>query len=122
MSDANLVSVPAPVGRGEAVGLAVLAGLLLVFEGGYLFFASVVLPFASVPLEPAGAFSIAGGVALMILAAAYRVGPGTRPYVGPTVVIISAGALWFGGGFLVGTILGLVAGVLMIVLPIYWEL
>lgn len=121
MSDVDLESVPTPVGRGEAVGLAVIAGLLLLIEGGYLFFLVVALPFGSVPLDLAGACSIVGGVALLILAFAYRVRPGARSSVGPMVVVISAGALWFGGGFLVGTFLGLAAGVFMIVLPIYWD-
>ena len=117
----NGLSASSPAGRGEAVGLAVIAGLLFIIEGGYLFFDRVALPFASIPLALAGAFSIAGGVVLVVLAFAYREGPNARPSLGPAVVIISAGAIWFGGGFLVGTILGLVSGVLMIVLPIYWD-
>lgn len=121
MNATNRVSVPTALGRGEAVGLGAIAGVLFLIEGAYLFFQAVALPFGSVPLDLAGALSIAGGGALLVLAFVYRSRPDARSSVGPVVVIIAAGGLWFGGGFLVGTILGLVAGVLMIVLPIYWD-
>jgi 4-amino-4-deoxy-L-arabinose transferase-like glycosyltransferase len=106
-------------GRGEAIVLAMVAGGLFVAEGFYLPYSTVALPFASVSLPAAGAISVAAGLAIVFLAALYRSYGAARSSVGVVIVLIAAGDLWFGGGFWVGTLLGTVAGVLIIVLPPY---
>jgi len=96
-----------------------VAGGLFLGEGFDLAVATVSLPFASVSDPAAGAISVAAGLSLIILAALYRSYGSTRSFLGPIVVLIAAGDLWFGGGFWVGSLVGTVAGVLIIVLPPY---
>ena len=107
-------------GRGEVMFLTGIAGVLFVVEGFYLAAnTAVTLPFESVSLPAAGALSAVAGVALVLLAGLYRGFGSQRAYLGTLVVLVATGDLWFGGGFYVGTILGTVAGVLMIALPPY---
>jgi hypothetical protein len=106
-------------GRGEAIVLSWVAGGLFLGEGFYLPTSAVALPFGSVSLPAAGALSAVAGLALFFLSAIYGSFGQYRSYFGTLIVLIAAGALWFGGGFYVGTILGTIAGVLIIVLPPY---
>jgi len=107
-------------GRGEACVLTWVAGVLLLVEGFYLLVhTSIALPFGSVDLPSAGATSVAGGLSLIFLGGFYRSYGEYRTYFGTLIVLISVGAIWFGGGFWVGTFLGAIAGVLIIVLPAY---
>jgi hypothetical protein len=106
-------------GRGEACILSWVAGVLFVVEGFYLTSHTLALPFASVDLPSAGAISVVAGLSLIFLAALYRSYGDYRSYLGTLITLISAGALWFGGGFWVGSILGTISGVLVIVLPPY---
>jgi hypothetical protein len=107
------------VGRGEAILLAMIAGGLFLAEGFYLPYSTVTLPFASVSLPAAGAISVVAGLSVIFLAALYRSYGSARLSMGPIIILVSAGDLWFGGGFWVGTILGTIAGVLITVLPPY---
>jgi len=107
-------------GRGELMFLGGIAGVLFVIEGFYLAAnTSVSVPFGSVTLPAAGALSSVAGVALVLLSALYRGYGSYRAYLGTLVLLVAAGNLWFGGGFYVGTILGTIAGTLMIALPPY---
>lgn len=106
-------------GRGEAMILGGTAGVLFVTEGLYLQYNVIPLVFSSVACDTAGALSAVAGLALLLFSGLYRTYGGYRSHLGTLVVLISAGDLWFGGGFWVGTILGVVAGVLMITLPPY---
>ncbi|HXY12171.1 MAG TPA: hypothetical protein VEJ85_01575 [Thermoplasmata archaeon] len=106
-------------GRGEAIVLAWVAGGLFLGEGFYLPTNPVALPFDSVSHPAAGAISAVAGLALFFLSAFYRSFGQYRSYMGTLVILIATGDLWFGGGFWVGTILGTIAGVLIIVLPPY---
>lgn len=99
--------------------LAWTAGVLFVTEGFYLASHTLPLPFGSVDLPTAGAISATAGLSLIFLAAFYRSYGEARAYFGTLIVLVSAGDLWFGGGFWVGSVLGLIAGVLIIVLPPY---
>lgn len=96
-----------------------VAAVLFIAEGFYLLSNTVVLPFGSVDLPSAGALSSVVGLSLIFLGAFYRSYADYRAYFGTLIVLISAGGLWFGGGFWVGSIVGIVAGVLIIVLPPY---
>ena len=115
------VSVPVTEwrGRGEACILAWVAGVLFVTEGFYLVSYSLSLPFGSVDLPSAGAISATAGLSVIFLAAFYRTYADFRSYFGTLIVLVSAGDLWFGGGFWVGSILGTVAGMLILLLPPY---
>ena len=115
------VSVPVTEwrGRGEACILAFVAGVIFVTEGFYLLNHTLSLPFASVDLPSAGAISATAGLSVVFLAAFYRTYAEFRSYFGTLIVLISVGDLWFGGGFWVGSILGSIAGVLVIALPPY---
>ncbi len=117
----EIVSVPIMEwrGRGEACILAWVAGVLFVTEGFYLLVNKAWLPFGSVDLPSAGAVSAFAGLGLIFLGGFYRSYGNFRAYFGTLIVLISAGDLWFGGGFWVGSILGTIAGVLIIVLPPY---
>jgi len=107
-------------GRGEAIVLAWVAGGLFLVEGFYLLLtSSVTLPFGSVSALTAGALSTMAGLGIAFLAAFYRSYGGARAYFGVVIVLIAAGDLWFGGGFWVGSVVGTIAGVLVIVLPPY---
>jgi len=99
--------------------LAWVAGVLFVTEGFYLLENPVALPFGSVGLPSAGALSATAGLAVIFLAAFYRTYADFRAYFGALIVLLSAGDLWFGGGFWVGSVVGIVAGVLILVLPPY---
>jgi hypothetical protein len=99
--------------------LAWVAGVLFVTEGFYLLNHSIALPFGSVDLPSAGALSATAGLALIFLAAFYRSYADLRSYFGTLIVLIAAGDLWFGGGFWVGSIVGTIAGVLILILPPY---
>ncbi|HYA71227.1 MAG TPA: hypothetical protein VEH28_07670 [Thermoplasmata archaeon] len=116
--------MPGPVnewrGRGEACVLAWVGGVLFLVEGFYLLVhTAIALPFGSVDLPSAGAVSAAAGLSLIFLAAFYRSYGEYRSYFGTLIVLISAGDVWFGGGFWVGSILGTIAGVLILALPPY---
>jgi hypothetical protein len=106
-------------GRGEPMLLAFVAGVLFLAEGFYLLVDTVSLPFASLSTPAAGAVSAAAGLTVIFLAAFYRSYGGARAYFGTLVVLIGAGDLWFGGGFWVGSVLGVVSGTLIIALPPY---
>lgn len=106
-------------GRGEAIVLGVVAGILILGEGLYLISNKVALPFASIALPVAGALGAVAGLSVLFLALFYRTYGDARPYIGPLLILISVGDLWFGGGFWVGAVLGAVSGVLVIVLPVY---
>jgi len=106
-------------GRGEACVLAWTAGVLSIVEGFDLLVRTVALPFGSVDLPSAGAVSVAAGLSLIFLGGFYRSYGEYRSYFGTLIVLIAAGGLWFGGGFWVGSVLGLIAGVLIIALPPY---
>lgn len=99
--------------------LAWVAGVLFVTEGFYLAVNTVPLPFGSVSLPSAAAISAVAGLSVIFLAAFYRSYGDARAYFGTLIVLISAGDLWFGGGFWVGSLLGTIAGVLIIILPPY---
>lgn len=99
--------------------LAWVAGVLFVTEGFYLAVHTVSLPFGSVDLPSAGALSAAAGLSLIFLGGFYRSYGNFRAYFGTLIVLVSAGDLWFGGGFWVGSIVGMIAGVLIIILPPY---
>lgn len=99
--------------------IAWVAGVLFVTEGFYLATHTLPLLFGSVDLPTAGAISVAAGLSLIFLAAFYRSYGDFRAYFGMLIVLISTGDLWFGGGFWVGSILGAIAGVLIIMLPPY---
>lgn len=98
--------------------LTAISGALCVLQGLYLFGSPLSLPYSGIPLPAAGAVSALVGVVLLIVADLYRTLPEYRPRFGPLVVVLAAADLWFGGGFLVGTVIGLIGGVLMIALPV----
>jgi len=106
-------------GRGEPIVLAWFAGALFLAEGLYASSYPVTLPFASVSLASAGAVSAVAGLTVILVAAFYITYGSFRAYLGTLLVLICTGDLWFGGGFWVGSILGTIAGVLVIVLPPY---
>jgi hypothetical protein len=108
-----------PRGRGEGVALTAVAGLLFIAEGVYVSGGSVPLPFSDVPLQVAGVLSALAGLSLLILAVVYRTSPAYRSLLGTLAVLFAAGDLWFGGGFLVGSVVGTIGGLLMILLPLY---
>jgi hypothetical protein len=94
--------------------------VLFLVEGFYLLVhTSIALPFGSVDLLSAGATSSAAGLSMVFLGGFYRSYGEYRAYFGTLIVLISVGDLWFGGGFWVGTVLGAIAGVLIIALPAY---
>jgi len=99
--------------------LAWVAGVLFVAEGFYLLTNKLVLPFASVDLPTAGAVSAVAGLSLIFLAGFYRSYGEYRAYLGTLILLISACDIWFGGGFWAGSIIGTVAGALMLALPAY---
>lgn len=115
--------VSAPVtewrGRGEACILAWVAGVLFVVEGFYLLVNTTPLLFGSVSFPAAGAISAVAGLTVILLAGLYRSYGDVRPYFGTFIILVASGDLWFGGGFWVGSVLGIIAGVLVIVLPPY---
>lgn len=106
-------------GRGEPMILAWVAGALFLAEGLYISTYRVSLLFGSVSLPSAGAISAVAGLTVVFLAALYRSYGSFRPYIGTLLVLIATGDLWFGGGFWVGSVLGTIAGVLIIALPPY---
>jgi hypothetical protein len=106
-------------GRGEAEVLTVVAGLLFVLEGAYLLGGSVALPFSGIVLQDAGVLSALAGLSLLILALVYRTNPEYRSLLGTLTVLLAASDLWFGGGFLAGSVVGTIGGLLMILLPLY---
>jgi hypothetical protein len=107
-------------GHGEACVLAWVAGVLFLVEGFYLLVhTAIALPFASVDLPSAGAVSAAAGLSVIFLAAFYRSYGEYRSYFGTLIVLISVGEVWFGGGFWVGSILGTIAGVLILAFAPY---
>jgi len=95
------------------------AGVLFVAEGFYLVVDRLVLPFASIDLPTAGAVSAVAGLSLIFLGGFYRSYGEYRSYFGTLIVLVSAGGIWFGGGFWAGSVIGTVAGVLVLVLPPY---
>jgi len=95
------------------------AGALFLAEGFYLPGSSIALPFGSVSDPAAGAVSAVAGLTVLFLSSFYRSYGFYRPYLGTLLVLISAGDLWFGGGFWVGSFLGATAGALIIALPPY---
>lgn len=106
-------------GRGEACVLAWAAGLMFIIEGFYLLVGAAQLPFASVAPMTAGVVSALAGLGLIFLGGFYRSYADARGYFGTLAVIVSVGGLWFGGGFWVGSILGTIAGGLILALPPY---
>jgi len=106
-------------GRGEPIVLAAIAAVLFITEGFYLLVSTVPLPFGSLSLPAAGAAEVAVGLCVMFLAVFYRTYGGARSYFGTLILLLAAGDLWFGGGFWAGSLLGSVAGALIIALPPY---
>lgn len=104
-------------GRGEVMALGILAGIIFLGSGFYLLTNHVPPTFGSVDDPTAGAVSVASGLAMIFLAAFYRTFGQYRSYFGLAFIVIGGGELWFGGGFLAGSFLAAVAGVLAIVLP-----
>jgi hypothetical protein len=99
--------------------LAWVAAVLFLTEGFYLLTHTLTLPFGSIDLPSAGALSAVAGLSMIFLPAFYRSYGNYRAYFGTLIVLVSACDLWFGGGFWVGSVLGTIAGVLMLVLPPY---
>jgi Family of unknown function (DUF6114) len=107
-----------PRGRSEAAILTGVAGVLCTIQGLSLFGASTPLPYADISVPAAAVAAALVGVTLMLVADLYRTLPEYRPRFGPLVIILAASDFWFGGGFLVGSLLGVIGGLLMIVLPV----
>lgn len=106
-------------GRGEACVLAWAAGMMFIIEGFYLLVGSVQLPFASVNSQSAGVVSTLAGLSMIFMGGFYRSYAELRGYFGSFGLLVSVGGLWFGGGFWAGSILGTIAGGLILVLPPY---
>lgn len=106
-------------GRGEACVLAWAAGLMFIIEGFHLLVATTQLPFASVAPQSAGVISALVGLTLIFLGGFYRSYADARAYFGTLAVLVSVGGIWFGGGFWVGSIVGTIAGGLILALPPY---
>ncbi len=106
----------ARTGRPEAAFLTAVSGAICVVQGLYLITGSVVLPYASVSLTQAGLLSAVLGLGILTLAFTFWTKPQLRSSLGTTTILLSAVDFWFGGGFFVGSLLGLVGGVLMVML------
>ena len=107
----------ARTGRPEAAFLTAVSGAILLVEGFYLITGSGTPSYASVSVSQAGFLSSALGLGILVLAFAFWTKPQFRSSVGTTTILLSAVDFWFGGGFLVGSLLGLIGGLLMILLP-----
>ncbi len=108
---------PGAEGRGEPAVILAIAGVLFFAEGVALSYDMVVLSINSVPGSEAAALAILTGLVLLVLAAVGRAYPAIRFHIGTFVVVLGAVGIWWGGGFLAGTILALLGGLLLLILP-----
>ncbi|MGA8302545.1 MAG: hypothetical protein WA691_04725 [Thermoplasmata archaeon] len=108
------------------MALGAVGALLIFAEGVELLVVGAYFsttPGAAAAIEPvaAGLLSIVFAIFLGWLLFSYDVNPEAPGPWGTGIVIVSAISLWVGGGFLVGSILGLIGGIVAILAPIDWE-
>lgn len=105
-------------GRLEPVVLATVGGFVLMAEGVFLFRGHVTLPFGSISTGAAAYGALFGGLAVIALAWTYRNGRDFAPLAGTGILLLASALLVCGGGFWVGSLLGLLSGLLILLLPV----